>query len=97
MKDDNDYTFVIHNEARFKSICKWLMDSGASKHLTSHRAVFNTYEVITTQNVHLDDNNVVQAIGMGFTVVKQSWNVKSTKFVPKMCLTFPNCMPICSR
>ena len=37
---------------------------GASKHMTSHRATSNTYEVIIPRNVHLDDNNVVDAIRM---------------------------------
>ena len=40
------------------------MKLGASKHMTSHRAAFNTYEVIIPRNVHLDDNNVVGAIRM---------------------------------
>ena len=46
------------------------MDSGASKHKNSHRIVFHTYEAITQCNIHLDDNNIVQAIGMGPIVIK---------------------------
>ena len=69
-KDDDDYTFVMRNETHSKSMCKWIMDSGASKHMTLHKAAFDTYEVITPRNVHLDDNNVVQAIGMESIVVE---------------------------
>ena len=51
-------------------MCKIIMDSCASKHSTLHKVVFDTYEVITPCNVHLDDNSVVQTIGMEFLVVE---------------------------
>ena len=35
------------------------MDSDASEHMTLHKAAFETYEVITLHNVHLDNNNVI--------------------------------------
>jgi hypothetical protein len=28
---------------------------------------------------------------------KKTWKIKSSKFGSKMCSTYPNCMPICSR
>ena len=37
--------------------------------MNSRRITFNTYEVITPHNVHLDDNSIVQAIGIGSIVV----------------------------
>ncbi len=49
----------------FKAIYKWIMDSGATKHMTPHRAAFDTYEVIPTCNVHMGDDSIVEAIGMG--------------------------------
>ena len=30
----------------------------------SHRVAFNTYEINTPRNLYLDDNSVIQAIGM---------------------------------
>ena len=36
------------------------MNSDASKHMTSYKIVFDTYEVIIPRNVHLSDNNIVQ-------------------------------------
>jgi hypothetical protein len=42
-----------------------------------HRRAFDTYEVITSRNVHLGDNGVVQAIKMGSIVIEEI-------YVPKL-------------
>ena len=49
---------------------KWIMDSGATKYMTSHRTVFDTYEVFTPHNVYLDDKNIVKAIKPSFVVIE---------------------------
>jgi hypothetical protein len=49
--DDNDYAFVTKDGDHCKAICKWIMDSGATKHMTPHKAAFDMYEVIRTRNV----------------------------------------------
>lgn len=46
------------------------MDSGATKHMTSHRPALDMYEIIAPHNVHLSDNSVVEAIEMGSIVVE---------------------------
>ena len=35
------------------------MNLGAFKHMILYRAAFDTYEVITQHNMHLDDNTIV--------------------------------------
>ena len=80
------------NEPHSHSMCKWIVDSGASKHISSHKAVFDMYEVITPHNVHLDDNNIVQAIEMESIVVEALLKGKINQIRIKM---YPNCMPIC--
>ena len=57
--DDDNYIFVMRNETHYKSMCKWIMNSGTSKYMISHKDAFDTYEIITPCNVHLDDNRVV--------------------------------------
>ncbi len=69
-KDDDDYAFATKDGDHCKVICKWIMDSGATKHMTPHRAAFDMYEVIPTRNVHMGDDNIVEAIGMGSILVK---------------------------
>ena len=68
-KEDEDYAFATQDGPHSKSMCKWIMDSGATKHMTPHRAAFDTYEVIPPRNVHLGDDSVVNAIGVGSIVV----------------------------
>jgi len=44
--------------------------SGVStKRMTSHRTTFDMYEVITPYNVYLDDDSIVEVIGMGSIVL----------------------------
>ena len=70
MKDNDDYAFVVRNEAHSKSMYRWIIDSEASKHMTSYKAAIDTYEVIISRNVHLDDDSVVQAIKIKCIVVE---------------------------
>ena len=46
------------------------MDSRATKHMTSYMAAFDTYEVIATRNVHLDDESIVKGIRMASIIVE---------------------------
>ena len=50
------------------SVFKWIMDSGATKHITLHRTTFNVYEVICLRNVHLGNDRVAKTIGMWFII-----------------------------
>lgn len=45
-KNNDDYAFGMRNKAHSKSMCKWIVDSEATKHMTSHRATFDTYEIL---------------------------------------------------
>jgi hypothetical protein len=74
-----------------RPICKWIMDSGATKHMTPHRATFDMYEVIPTRNVHMGDDTIVEAIGMGSILVEvmvkgrtKRIRIKDVLHVPKL-------------
>lgn len=67
------------------------MDSGATKHMTHHRATFDTYGVITPRNMHLGDDSVVEAVGAGLIVIKvpmrgclKKITIKDALRVPKL-------------
>lgn len=67
------------------------------QNMTSHKAAFDIYQVIAARNMHLADNNIVEAIIMGFIIMEPIVEGKSTGFISKMCLTYPNCMSISSQ
>ncbi len=82
-KDDDDYAFATKDGDHCKAICKWIMDSGATKHMTPHRVAFDMYEVIPTHNVHMGDDSIVEAIGMGSILVEVM--VKGRMTFTKVC------------
>ena len=86
MKDDDEYAFVIYNGTHFKSAYKWIMDSGTTKHMTSHRAIFDMYEVIDTHNIHLDNNSVVEVIKMRYIIMKVIMRSKINRICIKYAL-----------
>jgi len=88
-KDDDDYAFAARHGAHSRSASKWIMDSGATKHMTSHRAAFDTYEVIAPRNVHLGDDSVVEAVGMGSIVVEVITRGKMNRIRIKDALHVP--------
>jgi len=69
-KDDDDYAFVTKDGDHCKAICKWIMDSRATKHMNPHRAAFDMYEVIPTRNMHMGDDSIVGAIGIRSILVE---------------------------
>jgi hypothetical protein len=90
-KDDDDYAFTTKDGDHCKAICKWIMDSGATKHMTPHRAAFDMYEVIATRNVHMGDDSIVEVIGMGSILVEvmvkgrtKRIRIKDVLHVPKL-------------
>ena len=77
-KVEDEFAFATKLEAHSRSVCKWIMDSGATKHMTSHRTAFDTYEVISPRNVRLSDGSAAEAIGMGSIVVGVEMRGKAT-------------------
>ena len=77
-KVEDEFAFATKLEAHSMSVCKWIMDSGATKHMTSHRTAFDTYEVICPRDVRLSDGSVAKAIGMGSIVVGVETRGKAT-------------------
>lgn len=46
------------------------MDLGATKHMTSHQIPFYTYKIIFKWNVYLDDDSIMEAIGMDYIIME---------------------------
>ena len=65
-----DHLFVVGDGACNTAMHKWLIDSGATQHMTSYKQAIHSYESISHQRLHLGDNGVVEAIGKGSMLVE---------------------------
>ena len=66
--DLGDYLFSVGG-GKSKSSNTWLVDSGATQHMTSSKEFMRNYKDFGPVDVHLADDGVVQAIGKGDIVM----------------------------
>jgi hypothetical protein len=97
VKDDTDFAFTVQHTSHARSMSEWIMDSGATKHMTSHRLAFDTYEVLNSRSVHLGNDSILEAIDIRSNVMEVMVRGKINKIHINECLHVPNCMSICSR
>ena len=55
----------MQHGVHLRSVCNWIMDLRATKHMALHRTTFDTYKVISPCNVRLSDDSVAKIIIMG--------------------------------
>ncbi|KAF1318445.1 Integrase catalytic core protein, partial [Globisporangium splendens] len=64
--DDNDYLFMARDDVGGHADASiWLIDSGATQHMTCSKACLKNYRAIKPVQVHLADDGTVEAIGCG--------------------------------
>ncbi|KAJ8566600.1 hypothetical protein ON010_g6522 [Phytophthora cinnamomi] len=69
--DSGDFLFSVGGGSNTtKSNEVWLVDSGATQHMTSSKKFMKNNKKISPVDVHLADDGVVQAIGRGDIVIK---------------------------
>uniref|UniRef100_A0AAV1TZT4 CCHC-type domain-containing protein n=1 Tax=Peronospora matthiolae TaxID=2874970 RepID=A0AAV1TZT4_9STRA len=68
-EDSGDYLFSIGETTSAKSSGIWLVDSGATQHMTCSNKFMRNYKVFDAVDVHLADDGIVQAIGNGDIVM----------------------------
>ena len=84
-----DCAFMASEGAPMAALSKWIVDSGATKHMTPYKCSFATYEPIEATSVLMGDNGVVEAIGMGSIVVEVVVGGKTKKITFKDVLHVP--------
>jgi hypothetical protein len=69
----------------------WIMDLGATTHMSPHRAHFDTFEAIPSRKVFMGDDSVLQAVGKGSILVDtlvegctKRIQFKNVLYVPKL-------------
>lgn len=92
-KDGDDHTFARQHIVHSKAMYKFIMDLGASNHMTSH----STLRYL----LHAMSIWVTIASWKQFELVllllKWWWKVKSKQFVSRLFFTCPSCKQICFR
>ena len=62
----DDYGFIISGTDEINKKDKWLIDSGATSHMTFNRDMFSDYKLFEKpQQVCLGDGHVLEAVGVG--------------------------------
>ncbi|POM77524.1 LOW QUALITY PROTEIN: Copia proteinlike [Phytophthora palmivora] len=81
-EDCGDYLFSVGGGTT-KSSEVWLVDSGATQHMTYSKECMKNYKKMTPMDVHLADDGVVQAVGSGDIVM----SMKTPRGIKKGVLT----------
>jgi hypothetical protein len=63
--DDQEQMFVTALNANDHARNDWIIDSGATQHMTFEREWFTTYESIVARKVYMGDDTILEAIGKG--------------------------------
>jgi len=86
-----DTAFIAKGQAKETSD-HWYIDSGATHHLTSRREWFQDFKAIAPRNIHLADNRIIKAEGMGTIRVQLDVNGERRNgtfhevlYVPNFC------------
>lgn len=86
----NGHAFVAHSTVITKE--DWIIDSGASHHITSHREYFASYEQFDNPiPVYLGDGSQMMAVGFGIIDIKMLVNGKWEKGHLKDAWFVPTC------
>ena len=73
----NHYLFMAKKSIAQKSNDQvWYIDSGATQHMTSSKKFMSNYKNISPIDIHLADQRIVSAIGMGDILMKSTVNGK---------------------
>ena len=86
-----DYAFMASHDGPMSVKGDWIMDSGATTHMSPHRAHFDTFEAIAARKVFMGDDSVLQALGRGSILVDtlveggtKRIRFKDVLYVPKL-------------
>uniref|UniRef100_H3H4T3 CCHC-type domain-containing protein n=1 Tax=Phytophthora ramorum TaxID=164328 RepID=H3H4T3_PHYRM len=83
-EDPGDYLFSVgRTSSTAKPSDMWLVDSGATQHMTSSNKYMRNYKTMAPVDVHLADDGVVQAVGTGDIVM----SMKTPRGMKKSVLT----------
>ncbi len=63
--EDEEHFFVVTKSVNDHMAYDWIIDFGATQHMTFEQEWFTTYESIVPQKVYMGDDTILEAIGKG--------------------------------
>ncbi len=78
--EDHKQMFITTLSANDHTTDDWIVDSGASQHMTFEQKWFTMYERISLRKVFMGDDTVLEAIGKGNIKATMQVGGKSPKF-----------------
>ncbi len=63
--EDQEQMFVATLGVNDHTTYNWIIDSGATQHMTFKREWFTTYESIVPRKVYMGDDTILEATGKG--------------------------------
>ena len=70
VRSKDNFIYVVKDEAYNNFGTRWIIDSGVTQNMIPHRHLFDTYEPISVRNVFLGDISMVEAVGIGSTLME---------------------------
>lgn len=61
--------YVQHNIEHIPRPYIGILNLGATKHVKSRKTTFDTYKVISTHKVYLNDDSIVETFKMGYVLI----------------------------
>ena len=88
-EEEEEFAFATHGGGEKANMFTWIVDSGATQHMTSHRDAFHTYKPISGKKIYLGDNGMVEALGMGEILVEVQVEGKTKRIQIQEALHVP--------
>ena len=85
-ENDNFDAFAASVSSLSKDQCNWIINSGASRHMTCKRTLFENFkELAASETVSLGDGRVVEAVGSGNMHLNMIIEGKSSVLTIELC------------
>ena len=90
-RSSDDFAFVVRHGTSNTATTRWIVDSGASRHMTPYKHFFDTYELVSGCKMFMGDNGMVEVVGKDSILVETrvkgcTWNIRmyDVFHMPKM-------------
>lgn len=81
LKEDDNYAFAMQHETYQRPCISGSQFLEAMKYMVFQKVTFDTYKAFAPYNVYLNDDSIVEAIGMSFIIIEILVKDKTKRFL----------------